>query len=376
MADVSFFDESLEQSIIKSEIVSKYFWAWAKVIIPHAERANSAIAYIDLFAGPGRYKDGTKSTPLLILEQVIADEKMRSMLITMFNDIDSNNTQSLEKAIADLSGIGTLKYQPRIENHEVGTEIVKMFDSTKAIPTLFFVDPWGYKGLSLELINSVLKNWGCDCIFFFNYNRINSGLNNDKVEEHMNALFGKDRADTLREKIKGLTVSERELTVVEALVEALQDLGGKYVLPFCFKNENSTRTSHHLVFVTKNIKGYTIMKDIMARQSSTTTDGVASFEYNPASEKQPLLFGFNRPLDNLGESLLMKFTGKTLTVASIFEQHQVGTPYILPNYKQALIKLEQEGKIKAQPPIDRRRKIKGNPTCAESVVITFPQMRR
>ena len=70
---------------------------------------------------------------------------------------------------------------------EVGKEIVKMFEQMRLVPTLFFVDPWGYKGLSLSLINSVLKNWGCDCIIFFNYNRINMGLHNEAVEEHMNA---------------------------------------------------------------------------------------------------------------------------------------------------------------------------------------------
>ncbi len=38
MADQSFFDESREQSVIKARIISKYFWAWAKVIIPSAKQ--------------------------------------------------------------------------------------------------------------------------------------------------------------------------------------------------------------------------------------------------------------------------------------------------------------------------------------------------
>ena len=32
-----FFDETTEQSAIKAKIVSDYFWAWAKVIIPTAK---------------------------------------------------------------------------------------------------------------------------------------------------------------------------------------------------------------------------------------------------------------------------------------------------------------------------------------------------
>ena len=66
--------------------------------------------------------------------------------------------------------------------------------------------------------------------------------------------------------------------------------GGKFVLPFRFRNDRGNRTSHHLIFVSKHVKGYTIMKDIMAKESSKREQGVPSFEYSPADEKYPLLF--------------------------------------------------------------------------------------
>ena len=166
MVDDLFFEGSREQSQIKSRIVSKYFWAWAKVIIPTAKKREGRIAYIDLFAGPGRYRDGTISTPLLVLEKAITDPDMRRMLVTVFNDKNPDSVSSLEIAINSLPGIEQLAYKPQVRNEEIGTEIVKMFETMRLVPTFFFVDPWGYKGLSLALINSVLKNWGCDCIFF------------------------------------------------------------------------------------------------------------------------------------------------------------------------------------------------------------------
>lgn len=88
MSNDSFFHEQKEQSLIKARIVEKYFWVWAKVIIPTAKQAGNKIAYIDLFAGPGRYKDGSKSTPIKVLETAISDPDMRNMLITVFNDAD------------------------------------------------------------------------------------------------------------------------------------------------------------------------------------------------------------------------------------------------------------------------------------------------
>jgi three-Cys-motif partner protein len=193
MANEDFFTISKEQSRVKSAIVSEYFWSWAKVILSTVKtRPNGRIAYIDLFAGPGRYEDGTKSTPLLVLQQAIDDEDMCKHLVTIFNDANVDNTRELENAINKLEGLKKLKYQPAIYNNEVGDKIVKMFEDMSLVPTLFFVDPWGYKGLSLRLINSVLRNWGCDCIFFFNYNRINMGLGNEFVEPHMDALFGRE----------------------------------------------------------------------------------------------------------------------------------------------------------------------------------------
>jgi three-Cys-motif partner protein len=377
--NISFFDEQKEQSLIKARIVEKYFWAWAKVIIGTVNRfgsqgrkVDSRIAYIDLFAGPGRYKDGSNSTPVKVLETAISNPEIKNVLVTVFNDADAENVCSLQEAINSIPGIENLKYKPQVINHEVGENIVNTFKERKLVPTLFFVDPWGYKGLSLQLINSVVKDWGCDCIFFFNYNRINMGLGNPAVEKHMNALFGQRRADEVRERLRELKPEERELTIVESICEALKEMGGEYVLPFRFKHDDGNRTSHHLIFVSKHIKGYEIMKEIMAKESSEHNQGVPSFEYNPATIRQPLLFELYRPLDELEEILLDTFAGQTITMQEVYSQHHVGRRYISKNYKAALNTLEAKGKITADPPANKRRKHKGEITFADSVKVTFP----
>lgn len=370
----SFFDEARENSIVKSAIVSKYFMAWAKVIMPNAR--DGRILYLDLFAGPGRYGDDTQSTPLLVLKEAINHPKLREMLVTHFNDKDENHSRSLQEEINKLPGIETLKHKPVVHNEEVGDKMVEFFEGTSLIPTLFFVDPWGYKGLGLRLINSVLKNWGCDCIFFFNYNRINMGLNNDLVKKHMEALFGEDRVDAVRKKLEGCKNSkERELLIVEELSNALKEMGGKYVLPFRFVDANGKRTSHHLIFVSKHPLGYGIMKQIMAKESSTHDQGVASFEYNQVAENLPTLFALTRPLDELAVRLPEEFAGQTLTMGEIYEQHNVGTPYIPKNYKDVLNKLEAEGAIVASKPAAKRPKRNGVVTFGDDVVVTFRERK-
>jgi three-Cys-motif partner protein len=372
MIDDLFFEESREQSQIKSRIIAKYFWAWAKVIIPTAKTHGRRIAYIDLFAGPGRYRDGTLSTPLLVLQKAIADPDMRQMLVTVFNDKDPESVSYLNVAIDSLPGIEQLAFKPQVRNEEIGTEIVKMFEKMRLVPTFFFVDPWGYKGLSLALINSVLKKWGCDCVFFFNYNRINMGLNNPGVPEHMNVLFGEERANRIREKSNGLNPDEREALIIEELSQALREMGANYVLPFSFKNDQGTRTKHYLIFATKDFKGYEIMKEIMAGESSEKEQGVPTFEYSPASERFPLLFELWRPLDDLEEMLLHDFAGQKLSMRAVYERHSVGKRYIKTNYKRALTNLEVSGKIRADPPADKRPKRHGLSTFSDNVIVTFP----
>lgn len=355
----NFFEERGEQSQIKAEIVSAYFFRWAKVIIATQKkyRREDRVAYIDLFAGPGRYRDGAISTPVMILQKALTEPDFCERLVAIFNDKDEENSKSLQSAIDSLPGIEKLKHRPAVYTGEVGEEIVRDFERRKLVPSFLFVDPFGYKGLSLRLVNSVLKDWGCDCVFFFNYNRISMGMGNPAVEEHMDALFGKHRADKLRQRFRMQQVRphEREAFIVDEMKQALEEMGGKFVLPFRFRNAEGTRTTHHLFFVSKAFRGYEIMRDIMHAHSQKE-QGVAKFEYNPADARWPSLFELLRPLEDLEEMLLKDYAGKTVRLLELFERHSVGKPYVLKNYRDVLCRMEQEGKVRMEPPCPPRRK--------------------
>src|SRR6266516_595248 len=359
-----FFEEREDQSEVKARIVSKYFSVWARIIVPRARAQR--VGYIDLFAGPGRYKDGSASTPLMVLALAIADPNLRSTLVTIFNDEDPAHTRSLAEEIAKLPGIETLKYQPVIRAGDVGGSIGKSLQTIGLVPTFSFIDPFGYKGLSLGLVQGVIKDWGCDCVFFFNYNRINAGISNETVDEHMDALFGARRAGQLRTALRGRTPAQREALILEHLAQAIKELGGKYVLPFRFRNAKGTRSTHHLIFVTKNVRGYEIMKEIMAKESSTHDEGVPSFEYSPADATTPFLFSLLQPLERLADDFPERYAGRTMTMLDVYNGHHVDTPFIKKNYKDALLALEAQKRIVADP----AKRPKG--TFGDAVKVRFP----
>ncbi|MCE2393324.1 hypothetical protein J4G02_01780 [Candidatus Poribacteria bacterium] len=103
---------------------------------------------------------------------------------------------------------------------------------------------------------------------------------------------------------------------------------------------------------------------------------------NPAATREhPLLFELSRPLDDLAEMRLTDFAGKRITMKQIYDQHNIGKPYIPSNYKDVLATLEAEGKIQTNPPADKRIKRKDKVTgekkvtFADKVIVTFPPRR-
>jgi three-Cys-motif partner protein len=367
----AFFEAPEEQSVIKTMLVRNYFGAWTKILLP---RSSGQLAYIDLFSGPGRYEDGSPSTPLWVLNYSIKDPTLRTRLVAIFNDKNPAYAEQLRAAIAALPDIDKLTYQPRVFTREVGREVVALLGGGNRVPALFFIDPFGYKGLSLDLLGTALKSWGCDCIFLFNYNRINPGINNPFVVEHMNDLFGVARAERLREKVRGLTPEERQSTIIGELTDALKEVGGRFVLPFAFQSQYGERTSHYIIFVSKAFLGYHVMKEVMSKLTTDTAE-VKRFEYVPVKSTQMALFpdfGKNHSIPLLKDVLMRSAAGRTFRVGDIYEQFTVDTPYTLKNVKDALTALEAEGRITIDPPVDRRQKRKGKVTLADDKVVTFP----
>ena len=330
---------------------------------------GNKLAYIDLFCGPGKYEDDSDSTPLLILKTAIQDANLANMLVTVFNDKDSENVAKLEAEAGKLEGYEKLKIKPAFMKEVIGKDVVDEFKKLELVPSLIFIDPFGYKGLTLELIASVIKDWGCDCIFFFNYNRINAAITNPFFNSHIDELFGMEIANRLRVEAPSLSPAKREALVKSSFEEALKNVKGEYSISFKFCKVDSTKTSHFIYFVSKHQLAYFFMKQSMA-DFCKTDGGIPTFKWTSDSTHRGSLFE-NWGIDALAIELEKTYKGKTITRKEIFETHSIGKPYIDSNYKDALLKLEQEAKVEVETPADKRRKIKGKVTLGENLKIKF-----
>jgi three-Cys-motif partner protein len=372
--DEDFFLEQTEASRIKSKIVSKYLDAWGLVLSTWAPK----LVYADFFAGCGKYEDGSPSTPLEVISKIAARDSYKNKINCIFNELNSGFHQQLCININAHLDTSKLLYSPLIQNQsfeelpvlEQLRSWLKLKPNDNLPPSLVFVDPWGYRGLSLNHFADVLKLQGCEVIFFFNYNRINGALNNPFMVKHMSLLFGNERAESLKHELALIKNQPqvREAIILKAVKDKLQQEVAPrkcYVQDFRFMKGN--RVSHYVIFATAHPKGFGLMKEIMATESASYPDGMPSYQYSSTKLNQLELFG---GMSSLGEELLKFYSNKTISVDDIYTKHQVLGPYIRKNYKDTLLWLEERGLITASKPRSARMRL-GKPTMGDAVMITF-----
>jgi three-Cys-motif partner protein len=361
-----FYQSPTDASRVKQAIVATYFGAWKNVL--KTWRNSPTLAYVDLYSGHGIYADGSPSTPLLVLQQAIEDDYLARNFVAIFNDDDPHLAAELRTHIAALPGIHKLRNPPAVHEYDVSDKVIRLAPKT---PTLLFADPWGYKGLSLGLIEAFLSRSGSDCIFFFNYNRISAGLGWKGFDVPLDLVFGQVRANSLRVRVKGMSPPHREQTIVEEMKEALKEIGAHCALPFRFVSGVAHRTSHHLLFASKHPLGCKIMKNIMRDHSSNVIQGLGSFEFTGSSpeSEQMLLPGYG-PFDAFRVDLNGKYTGQTLSFDELFSREDHPTA-VERNYKDAILQLEQEGELSIVIPGRKRRHCRGQLTLPSDAIITF-----
>jgi three-Cys-motif partner protein len=365
-----FFDHApRDASRVKRQIVVEYFDYYMRVMA----RSGKQAGHVDLFAGPGTYGTGEESTPIIICKQVAADPRLRSHVKLWFNEGDPINYEKLKTNIAAVPGVGELTKAPRVTRRIISDSFSPQLSAMRT-PSFVFADPCGYKGLSLHLIASALEPFGNDCIFFFNYNRINMKISYAVMDESINGFFEASRANRLREEIRALkSPQQRERVILKTVKQALDEEAGAYTLTFGFRTREGGGTSHHLVYATKNASALKQMKRICTKASSDKADGVGSLDYDPRDSESGTLPLFSG-LEEVRQRVLQIFAGRTLMFDELILAEAAHTRFTDTVYRNALLELEAESRVTMDPPARGRRLRPGGKqrSLPGTTSITFP----
>lgn len=384
----NFFAEQKAKSKVKTYIVSEFFKTYYSILY-NKKLTKNGFNYIDLFSGPGVYEDGSNSTPSVLLDFINSSKTdIVDKILMIFNDQNTEYYNSLKTIIESHIVYSRMKQKPIIYNKTASEIDIKPY-LIDGKPTFSFIDPWGYKDVSAEQVIDLIKSVGSDCILFFNANRILQDLPKETSISHMQRIFGSEYSNAciLAQKEK-ISQHEKAKKFVELFSRNLYnqefaDLKAKgyklFVLPFAFHQDNKDKTSHYILFISKNHKAILEMKKIMVKTSNSHT---SELSYD---DKNVLNFSFFSREDNINqdiESVIKEMLlyhksmfKKTASLTDWFEwldryymtTKYIVTPYTFNEFQKAIEAMDNNGMVNVISDIKRKR-------ITQKAIISFNSM--
>lgn len=355
--NTKFFYHQSASSYVKAKIVSSYFPQYCKILLKNPQQE---LRYIDLFSGPGIYEDGCESTPLMIANECYRDVKLRALVRMQFND--RKYKDDLERNFLSRYPKGTFSHEPffadriigECENVDKYLQKNTMENGKNTSPALLFFDPFGYKGIKTQVLSEFLKNWGNEIFLFLNTKRINPALDNEMFLKHIKDIFPLSYNKVRCGKSDQNSVLSRLAYIVDMLGKEFNLLLNKKVFytAFQFQEEDINTTSHFILHLTKNAKGYELVKTIYNDFANVGTvfDGMHTYTFDPKllnMQNVSLFDDSEGNIDKLSADLYNKYKGCHIDALTLFKKDQINTKYCLSHYTKALRNLVQEGKIRS-----------------------------
>ncbi|HOX59265.1 MAG TPA: three-Cys-motif partner protein TcmP [Verrucomicrobiota bacterium] len=286
----------------KHEILRRYLAAWFPILSTHHPR----IIYIDGFSGPGRYKNGEPGSPMIALDVALNHpKKFTGKIVFYFIEEQEDRLAHLRQ---ELDGKKVPEnFRVICESGRFHEKIGELLDSLEAdgetlAPTFAFIDPFGFSGIPLYLIERLLKCSRCETLITFMVDSFNRFLEHpdDSVVRHIADALGGPEAIAIAKGTGNRLVKLREL-----YQSKLQKVA-KYVRYFEMRDRQD-RTQYYLFFATNNIMGLRKMKDAMWK-----VDPNGDFRFSDATNPSQLVLLENDPKLLLAHQLCERFTGKGL----------------------------------------------------------------
>jgi three-Cys-motif partner protein len=353
-----------KHTAVKHEILKNYLKPWAKIL----GTADQAICYFDGFAGPGRY-DGQPGSPLIAIEraeeasayvrQVICvnvekNKDYYENLVTETHRRASGAVQVIEVPVSQI-GCQVASYG---QSPTVGAKVVVLNacgsfeDAAGSVasragtwpPTFFFIDPGGIKGVPFGVIQALLRLKSTEVMLTFMVEAAKRCLAAPKTRAIAVSLFGAEECLNLRGEFALRDLYVRRLKETRA---------ARWVMPFRMRRTYKRTTIYYLIHASNHFLAFKIMKEIMHKQAAPGADGFLGPD-DRAARETGLLFA-DQWLPEFKEWLRERFRGKTVSFRKVMEETYDMRDEVEPQYRQALLSLEEEGEVRIRRPGAKRK---------------------
>ena len=357
-----FFKKQTDSSRVKAAIISEYFPQFCKII--SRRHTPRQFGYIDMFAGPGIYDDGSLSTPLLVAKKCYEDSFLRERVWMVFNDLDFGD--KLRENFEKFYQSGTFPNEPffanrvfgewpRIDNFLMRNTMEGFYNER---PSLLFIDPWGYKHINTRVLAQFLTQWGNEVFIFINTKRLNAAFENELFQEDLKVVFPLTYNEVKAEKKMQGSVEERHKFMINHLADEFRRVlrGVVFYTAFQFREEDQATPSHYLLHITKGAKGFELVKQVYSKYANVERnlggmDSVETYTFDPRSIQGTSWLDEDfkqQNIQKLKNELRKKYASQMLQTEQLFNEDQRTRMLSRSYYLLALRQLADEGKIEVQ----------------------------
>jgi len=344
--------EYKEHTKPKHELLRKYLSVW----IVKLGEFHRKIVFFDGFAGRGEYDDGTLGSPIIALQVANellekCEEKKRrpyfDKFVCVLVEKDKNNWKNLQSVIEREKA--KLKFTKHFEIIPFNDQFANVADKIlkevgeRIAPSFFFIDPFGFSGVPFKTIKNILSAPRTEVFFTFMTRDISRFLEAEDAERSLEELFP---IPEWREIYQNPDWRKRDQLLKDLYVRCLFEIAKvRYVWSFRVCMDEKYQTLYYLIHATNHFDGLKIMKDIMYRQGSE-----GQFAYLGPKEVtyRNQLTLYDDDFSSLKEYLLTQFKGKAKTFKGILEETYMYTRFVERHYKNAILELESEEKVKIE----------------------------
>ena len=318
-------------------MLRKYLEGW----FPILSSIGGRIVYLDGFAGPGVYNSGDEGSPIIALRTAVEHKLMEKFREIRFLFIERriDRAEKLKQVIAetfpDLPD--SIKYEViGGEFEETLREGLDELEKTgnRLAPCFAFIDPFGYTGFSMELLQKLLSHEKCEVFITFMSGFVKRFLDDGK-EEALDGLFGTGEWREIRD-IEGY----RDQPLLDLYIRQLKKCCDiKYMSSFKMIGKHN-QVIYHLIFCTKHIRGLDLMKRAM-----WNVDRTGDYKFSDRDAPgQTYIFDYQDEshwIPTAADNIYDKFKGLTVGVSEIEEFVIAETEYI---FKKAILKYIENSK--------------------------------
>ncbi len=249
--------EDREQTAVKHEILGRYLSA----LVPIVGAWASDIAYIDCLAGPWEsvdpeFNDTSFARAVSVLRKTRKLLTERGKSPTMRCLFIENDRAAFPKLKQYCDGISDIEVPPKPWDFtEHIDDIVKFARERNASFPFVFIDPKGWKQLSIQKIKPILNLNPGEVLINLMTSWITRFL--ALPEKRFDLLVGKDWP-----RLAGLSGEEKEEKLVSSYADALREAGGfKYICTLPVMKPTQDAFHFHLIYGTRHIRGVEVFKE-------------------------------------------------------------------------------------------------------------------